>query len=380
MQRDKQKIRILQVPGSMNRGGAETWLMYILRNIDRSQYKMDFLLNSDQPNHYTDEIRALGCEVIPCLGRPNPWVYAKNFMRIIREHGPYDVIHMHNHHWSGIAVRLAKQAGIPIRIIQSHNDTTSVEASAGFVRRRYLHLMKYWIRKYMTVGLAVSDEAADELFGSNWRLDPRCMRNYPAIDLAPFCKPGDVKPKRKELNIPDNAFVIGHAARFEEQKNHTFLIDIIAEAVKRDPDIYFMLIGDGPLRPSIEQKAREMGITDRALFTGVRSDVIDLLQGTLDAVILPSLYEGLPVILLESQAAGRRCLISDVINRDTDIVKPLMHRMSLTQPADAWAEKIISLKNETDPITSAEAFKVMEQSPSNVMNNIRDLEKLYRSE
>src|SRR5208337_3468794 len=133
-------IRILQVVGGMERAGVETWLMHVLRQIDRDRFRMDFLVHTDHPCAYDEEIHSLGSKIIPCLRPSRPWTYARNFTRILREHGPYDVVHSHVHHFSGYVVRLAHRAGIPLRISHSHNDTTNLEARSGMIRHAYLSL------------------------------------------------------------------------------------------------------------------------------------------------------------------------------------------------------------------------------------------------
>ncbi len=109
-------IRVLHVVGGMNRAGTETWLMHLLRNIDREHYRMDFLVHAAQPFEYAEEIEALGARVIPCLHPTKPWRYARNFMRILKELGPYEVVHSHVHHFTGLPLYLARRAGVPVRI------------------------------------------------------------------------------------------------------------------------------------------------------------------------------------------------------------------------------------------------------------------------
>jgi len=126
MVRKEQHIRILNIVGGMNRGGAETWLMHVLRNIDRERYLMDFLVHTERICEYDHEIRQLGSRVIPCLHPSKPLKYAKNFKRILRDYGPYDVVHSHVHHFSGYALKLAHQEGVPVRIAHAQNKLQSL--------------------------------------------------------------------------------------------------------------------------------------------------------------------------------------------------------------------------------------------------------------
>src|SRR6188474_985657 len=123
-------MRVLHVLGGMDRGGVETWLMHVLREWDRGRGQMDFLVHTTRQCAYDEEVRALGARIIPCLTPRRPWSYSKRLRRILRDFGPYDVVHSHVHHFSGMVLRAARTSGVPVRIAHSHNDTSGVEASA----------------------------------------------------------------------------------------------------------------------------------------------------------------------------------------------------------------------------------------------------------
>jgi len=377
---DGAPIRILHVVGGMVRGGVETWLMHILRHIDRDRFHMDFLVHTTQPCAYDDEARALGSRIIPCLHPSRPLLYAHNFKRTLREHGTYDTVHSHVHHYSGYILRLAQQAGVPLRIAHSHNDTSSLQAQAGLLRRLYLRLMKYWIGRHATVGLAASRKAAVALFGPGWNADLRWQILHCGIDLAPFQNRVDPTAVRAELGIPPGAFVIGHVGSFGEQKNHTFLVDIAAEVAKREPKMFLLLIGDGPLRPVIEQKVIWKGLAERVVFAGIRPDVPRLMLGAMDVFVLPSFHEGLPIVGIEAQAAGLPFILSDATTEELDKVKPQIRRMSLSQPASAWAEVILTARDAAPAITQADALAIIEKSSLNIAYSIRMLGKVYAGE
>ncbi|MES4785711.1 MAG: glycosyltransferase, partial [Nitrospiraceae bacterium] len=179
-------LRILHIVGGMNRGGVETWLMHILRHIDRSRFHMDFMVHTDQACAFDQEILAFGSKIIPCLHPSQPWTYARNFKQVLREYGPYHVVHSHVHHYSGYVLRLAYWAGVPVRIAHSHNDTADLEARAGLRRRLYLTLMEQWMSRYATAGLACSKKAGPALFRRRFRKKKPWEPLYYGIDLAPF--------------------------------------------------------------------------------------------------------------------------------------------------------------------------------------------------
>ena len=373
----KKPLRILHVLGAMNRGGAETGHVRALNHIDRKQFQMDCLVHTTEPCAYDAEIRALGSQIIPCLNYSKPWVYAQNFKKVLRDYGPYDIIHSHVHHFSGYILFLAWQAGIKTRIAHSHSDTSSLQRNAPPLRQFYFHIMKQLITRFATLGLAVSRPAAADLFGAEWENDPRWRVLYYGIDLAPFRQAADVQALRFELGIPADAFVLGHVGRFIRVKNHTFLLDIAAEISKSEPKTYLLLVGDGPLRSDIAQKAQQIGLANRIIFAGLRSDVPQLMQGAMDAFVLPSLYEGLPTVVVEAQAAGLPCVISNVIAEETTTIKSLIWQMSLNEPASAWANTILSAWHSPKNINPTEALTIMEQSSFNIIRGVKLLQEVY---
>ncbi len=374
------RLRILHVVGSMNRGGIETWLMHILQHIDRDRFEMDFLVHTREPCSYDEQVRALGSQIIPCPNPQQPWSYAPQFKKILREYGPYDIVHSHVHHFSGYVLRLARQAGVPVCISHSHNDTSLNQSQVGFKRRLYLNLMRSWIDHYTTLGLGCSYQAAASFFGADWHADPRLQALYYGIDLTPFQKVIDPAAVRYELAIPEDAFVIGHVGRIVPQKNHQFLIEIVAEVAKREPKMRLLLVGDGSLQADIEHQVTLLVLRDRTIFTGVRPDVPRIMRGAMDAFLLPSLYEGLGLVLIEAQAAGLPCIFSDVVPQEVDLVKLLVQRLSLSQSASEWAEMLLTKRKTRTAITQSEALALVKTSPFNIETAVKNLEKIYQTQ
>ncbi len=374
---DDRPIRILQVVGGMNRAGVETWLIHVLRHIDRDRFRMDFLVHTERPCAHDDEIRALGSRIIPCLHPHRPWVFARNFRQAMKKHGPYDVVHSHVHHYSGLVLRLAAKAQVPVCIAHSHNDTSALQRRAGPLRRLYLLVTKHWIARYATVGLAASPPAAAALFGPRWADDPRYHVLYYGIDVAPFRGDGaDGAALRAELGLPANGLVIGHVGRFHQQKNHAFLLEVFAEVARREPRAHLLLVGDGPLRPAIERQAQDLGLAGRVTFTGVRDDVPRLMLGAMDLFLFPSLYEGLGIVLVEAQAVGLPCAISDVIPDEADVIPEMVHRLSLQDPPTRWAEVVLACA-QSRPLSQPEALARIQQSPFDIKISVRQLEAIY---
>jgi glycosyltransferase involved in cell wall biosynthesis len=336
-------MKILQVVGSLNRGGVETWLAQMLHHIDRQRYSMDFLVHTIVPGALDKEITKLGARIIPCLPCLNdghPLRYARNFRRILRECGPYDCVHSHIHHSSGYILMLAGIMGVPVRIAHSHNDTSAIDRTYPSPRRLYCSVMNVLIRRFATIGLAVSRSAAPSLFSDSWTSDKRWRLCPLGIDLHPFSVEVNPHAIREELGIAQNSFVIGHVGRFADQKNHRFLVEIAERLSRIEPRAVFLLVGEGPLKPRIEALVRERGLSANFIFLGVREDVQRLMIGAMDCFLFPSWYEGLGLVLWEAQAAGLTCIISDTIPQEASVATKLVRRLSLDSAPEVWANEL----------------------------------------
>jgi glycosyltransferase involved in cell wall biosynthesis len=374
-------IKILHVLGSLNRGGVETWLMHMLRHIDRDSFHFDFLVNDDSPGAYDNEARSLGSQIVPCLEHKRPWVYARNFQKALDRYGPYDVIHSHVHHYSGYVLRLAHQIHIPRRIAHSHNDTLQKQEVAGFGRKLYFQLMKKWVRQYSTVRLASSPKAAEALYGHKWHeaaTVPTQLLFY-GLDFSRFHERVSPVQVRTELGIPVGGFVIGHVGRFVEQKNHDFILEIAKETIGRHNDTFFLLVGEGKLKEKIQQNARQLGISEKLIFTGVRSDVPRLMLGAMDVFLLPSHHEGLGIVLVEAQAAGLPCIVSDVVPNEADVIERLVKRLPLEGSVKHWADELFLAKQlvKDRPQQQKQALVKVEDSIFSIKKCMEQLRHVY---
>lgn len=372
----RHRTRVLHVIGRMDRAGAETLLMHVLRNIDREAFQMDVVVHTAEPGAYDDEIRSLGVGVLPCLSPSRPRSYTRNLARIMRERGPYDIVHSHIHHFSGLVLLVAYQVGIAGRVVHSHRGRVP-EAATSIPRRVYLNLARRLIERYATAGIAVSAGAAEDLFGSGWESDRRWRILRLGIDLRPFENPADCSTVRAELGIPEDAFVIGHVGRLAPEKNHELLVRIAAQTARTEPRTWLVMVGDGPLRPDVERFVAAAGLGDRVTFAGVRSDTARLMLGAVDVVVHPSFYEGLPLALVEAQAAGVPCVISDVIGPEVDAVGSLVRRLSLSDPPGVWAEAVAAAGEATSHAPWQDALEAVRRGPLNITNSVRDLERFY---
>lgn len=325
-------IRVLHVVVNMNRGGAETLVMNLYRNIDRTKVQFDFL--TCKPGAFDEEIRKLGGIVhrIPYISDIGHFKYIKELTQFFSEHNDYKIIHSHLDKMSGPVLRAANKAGIPIRISHSHN----TQSEGGIAVKTYKWFAGRLIPSHSTSFFACSNEAAKWLFNGKSR-STQIIKN--GIKYESFAFSNEVRKEiRSELGLTPKDFVLGHVGRFYPQKNHSFLIDIFAQFSKRNDRAVLLLIGDGPLRSEMEEKVRSLHLEHKVKFLGVRSDINRILQG-MDLFVFPSLHEGLPVSLIEAQGADLPCLISDCISQEVDLGVYLIHYAPLGN-AEEWAEKI----------------------------------------
>jgi glycosyltransferase involved in cell wall biosynthesis len=338
----------------MDRGGVETWLINLLKNFDPSHIRMDIIVHSRLPGAYDDEARTLGAAIIPVSGPANPLQYVPALYRALRQHGPYDVIHSHVHHFSGIVLAVAAVAGIPLRISHSHNDTRSVERQGSLFRAAYLSGCRTLIKSYANACLAASGEAAESLYGPRWNRSGVTRILYCGVDAGQFMKPVDAAAVRRSLGIQADAFVLGHVGRFEAQKNHSFLLEIFAEVHRVRSNSRLLLIGSGNLEPELRGKCSALGISGGVIFAGLRPDVPRLMLGAMDCFVFPSLYEGLPLALVEAQAAGLPCVVSDKISAEAMIIPALIRSLPAGAGVDAWCNAIVNTSAAKYPNAAAE--------------------------
>ena len=336
-------VRVLHYVGIMNRGGMETFIMNLYRNIDRSEIQFDFAVHGDRAGDFEKEISALGGKFyyFPHMRR-DPLKYRKawkDFWKNNKER--YVAFHMHTNSLANIiALEEAANAGIPIRIVHSHSSMANkgrLQWLNDILHRRH----QARLPKLATHLFACSDKAAEWLFGGTEIKGLTVTKINNGVRISDFRYDPEIgKNLRAELNISDKK-VIGHIGTFLPVKNHTFLIETVEKCYLSDPSARCLLIGNGPRFNEIKDIVKQKNLQDVILFLGVRDDVNKLLSA-MDLFIMPSFYEGLPVSLVEVQANGLPALVSDTITKDVAMQKNL-HYMSLEASADEWARAALSI-------------------------------------
>jgi glycosyltransferase involved in cell wall biosynthesis len=339
---------------------------------------MDFLVHDEKPGAYDAEITERDARIFICSGHRNLLRQWYGLWHLQRQYGPYDIIHSHVDYYGGFVVLLAKLAGVRVRIANSHNDTREHERLARPLRRLYIQTMKFFVRQFATGGLGVSVAAASSLFGENWEANPRWLIHSGAVDLDRFCKRLDRDAVRAELGIPPNAIVFGHVGRFVEQKNHEFLVRIAEKLVARDHRARFLLVGGGPLQQQTEDAIRECGLEDHFIILAPRDDVPRLMLGAMDVFLFPSRHEGLPLALVEAQAAGLRCFVSTAVSTETVAVQSLVSQLSLAAGPEYWAEAILRQIDAPSPVCQEEALRAVENH-FDIRRNAAQLVEFYQA-
>lgn len=367
-------IRVLHVVGRMNRGGAETWLLQMARAMVGEDVRFDFLVHNPEPGAYDAELRSLGCRIIPCPIDRTRVGYAQRLARILSEYGPFDVVHSHVHHFSGVVLAIARLLGIPIRIAHSHNAPET--SGLAPTRRLYLAATEVLLRRSATAGLSVSEVAATSLFGPQWRRDPRWRIQYCSIDVERYRTDASRSTVREALALDPGSLVVGHVGRFDRQKNHTFLVDVFLEVKRLRADAQLVLVGDGPLRPRIEDYVLARGLTDSVSFLGLRSDIAELMACAMDVFVMPSLHEGLPLVTLEAQSTGLPMVLANTITAELVAVPELVRWHSLQDGPNVWATTIVEHALSGHVSQEAASAKML-QSPFSLRTGVAALRTSY---
>lgn len=366
-----QPIKILHVVGAMNRAGTETMLMNIYRNINREKVQFDFISYSQQDAHYDQEIRSLGGRVIKLSKTQS----IKELYQAIKKYGPYHAVHSHTLFHCGIASIAALLAGVKVRVSHAH---TTLDNSSSIIRKFYIKLMRFIINNFSTNLLACSKGAGSYLFGEKSIINKKYSYFPNVINYTEFLQFHNKEVEEFKVKEGLNkGFTIGHIGRFMEAKNHTFLLEILKHVIKRDSNIKLLLVGDGDLRGHIEEKAKQDGIHENIRFVGVKENISTMLQ-SMDVFVFPSLYEGLGLVLLEAQASGIPCLVSEAIQPEADLHIGLVLKLFLADGAEVWGEKILEIANKKEKNIS-KIIESFEQNGYSLTGGISKLISIYKT-
>lgn len=357
-------------------GGVEAILMNYYKNIDRTKIQFDFIIDNDSTNtQFFNEVKKLGGEVIICPPYQHLHEYDKFLYKLFKEK-KYKIVHSNINTLSVFPLRIAKKAGIPIRIAHSHSTSNPKEKKKNFIK----NLLRPFSKKYANVYFACSELAGRYLFGNKAFDEGKVTIINNAIDLEEFKFNQEIRNKtRNDLSkeypnakINNGTLIIGNIGRMVAQKNQAFLIDIFNEVHKQNENSILLIIGQGPLKESLMQKVEMMNLQDYVLFLGQRNDVNDLYQA-MDVFCLPSLYEGLPVVGVEAQANGLLCELSDSMTKETKVLDTTRF-VSVDETPVKWAKTIF---NDYKSFERKDSTEEMTEKGFNIKIEGKKLEDKY---
>lgn len=330
--------KILQVQGGMNKGGVEAVIMGWYRNIDRSNLQFDFTTMTKDECPHDKEIREKGGNIIyvPSRGDVGNIKHCYYLYKCIKENGPYTAVHSHMNFHGGVVALISKIAGVKNIVIHAHN---TKDDGKGFKRKIEIFVLQKLLLSLSNNLTACGVEAGKFIFGEKSNFE--VINN--SVDTDKFKPRQDLEiEKLKEKYKLQDTLILGHIGRFSEQKNHKFIISIIDKLRKKGLKFKIILIGDGELKEEFFKEIDELGLNEYVLYLGLQDD-IDKWLNVMDLFIFPSLYEGLPVVLVEAQATGLPCMISNNISNEVDLGLSLIDSLDIVS-ADEWADKIIANK------------------------------------
>lgn len=359
------KIKVLHLVWSLGVGGLENWLLSIAKHFDRTRFSMDFAAYADSETSLTPEFLALNCPV---------YLIDKDRAQALRcliVANSYDAVHLHFCPAEN-PLELAAELGVPLRIFHNHN---SLPKTAKVYRS--------WLKPDVTGDSAINQRlAVSRLAGYSkfkWRAWlPNYYQIIPAgIELQPFREVGDLARVRQSLKIAPNTLVVGHVGRLDPVKNHSFLLRVAAELAQLHSDFLLIIVGGGPESARIRIEAENLGIAEKVMLLGESRSIARVMCGAIDVFVFPSLHEGMPLSVIEAQAAGLPCLISDTISKSCIVQDSLVTRMSLRLPPIRWAEQVLRVLRTRMSIERA--IEMIENSSFEARKTVRLLERFYLS-
>lgn len=329
-------IRILHVFGRLDLGGAESRTMDLFRLMDRERVQFDMVSHTTQRCFFDDEIEQLGGHIyrIPRFKVYNYFSYRKAWKLFFAEHNDFQAVHGHMTSTASIYLPIAKTAGVPMTI--AHARSAGVDHGLKGVLTRW---MRRNLAKKADYLFACSKLAGISVFGQRAVRDNQVVMIPNAIDAQAFVYNEKTREEMREKLGINNRFVIGHVGRFHYAKNHEYLIQVFAAILKEKSDAVLLLLGEGPKMEEMKALTKQLQIEQQVIFLGNRTPVADYYQA-MDYFVYPSRYEGLPGTVVEAQASGLHCLISDTITTEV-VLGEQVQCMSIQSNPELWAETVL---------------------------------------
>lgn len=357
------KCKVLYVVNAMNMGGLENFVMNIVRNIDLAKFDVEFLYCDNIKSYFDDEIIKLGFKITKITSRSSGIFKHLNELNKFFSENSFDAVHInYNSSLCFTVARAAKKSGIRNIIVHSHNSSA---------KKTLLHMIfKPFIAKYANMYFACSKLAAEWMFTKKILDSGEVHIIKNAIDTKKYIYTPEKKTSVKEELGLGESIVIGHIGRFNYQKNHTFIIDIFEEYYSKNNNAKLLLVGIGERFDEIKEYVNKKNLSSVVVFAGLRNDIPNILSA-MDCFLMPSLFEGLPVTLVEAQAAGLRCLVSDTITKEVALTD-IIDYYSIEKSAKEWADRI----NVTG-INSEKYNEIVKKSGFDISEELKVLGKYY---
>ena len=361
-------LHVLHVFGKLNRGGAESRVMDLYRNMDRTKVQFDFMQHTDRMCDFQPEIEQLGGKVyhVPPFRFWNYFSYCKAWKQFIREHPEIRIVHGHMTSTASIYLPIVHKKGV---FTIAHSRNAGVDKG---IKGKLTKFLRRNLKEKCDRCFACSKLAGEAVFGKEAMEQGNVTIIPNAIDAARFTFDPEVrKQKREELHIQPQEFLIGEVGRFDPQKNQKYAVEILAECRKKNFPAKLILIGEGPLMEDVRQQVEELRLQEYVIFTGLQKNVMPFYQA-MDFFLLPSFYEGLPGVAVEAQASGLRGILSDAITTETAMTT-LMEFRSVQEPAKVWADRIVACGHYERQNT----LKELQEAGFDVKNLAKRLQNFY---
>ncbi|GAA4514814.1 glycosyltransferase [Sphingobacterium thermophilum] len=371
-----QEIEVVHIVAKLDRGGVEVWLKELFECHKKLGVRTSFIATKNSEGYFDKDLISKGAKIFR-IDSSNNILFLVRLYFFFKKH-KFQVVHSHLLNFSGLIMFVAWLANIPIRVSHSHSDKSLINFKANLIRKAYLKITQVLLKRFATKRLACSNLAGRSLYG-NYSF--KVIEN--GINVEKFNdKNVNLRAKYlKEFGIKEEDRVIGHVGRFSIPKNHDFIVDIIQRLTQRINNFKIILVGSGELEDNIKDKVFRLGLTKYFVFAGGRDDVPDLMTNLFDIFLFPSLYEGMPISLIETQVAGLPSIISSSIPRDVIKIESLFKIISLKESAETWAEAIEEVLTYT-PINNRfhklNSKSIIETSDLNISVSANKLLNIYK--
>lgn len=362
-------IRVLHVVTSMEKGGIENMLMNFYRRIDRDKVQFDFLIHAEKRADFEDEIESLGGRIYRTEKRSlmNFGRYLGSLESFFRSHGEYKIVHAHMDTLSAFVLFAAKRAGVPVRISHSH----STASKHNSLKKLVNDFCRLGINSVCTDRFACSEEAGKYLFGKKACDIGEVTLINNGIDCDKFAFNKKMRESVREKLAAREELLIAHVGSFIEVKNQKFIVKILSELKRNGIPAKAVFIGEGETLGKIKAHGERLGVSDSLIFTGAVPNVYDFLNAA-DVFVFPSLFEGLPLSLVEAQANGLKIYCSDSVPQKADLTGAVEF-LPLSLGAEAWAEKIKAAM----PFERTDAADIIKEKGFDSLYSAKQLEKFY---